>query len=206
MRIQIRRTRCLRFLGRNGASKHLAGCISSAPCGSNRRRDLFTRRLNMQLDKALQFAVVQSWEDLTRGTAPSSIRVEYQGEPGTSLDYLRVWSDRGGGYQRWVCDYWTWTSPAHPSGVHFTNGYHSDGLGQALDFIMKNQDQFARPSDACRDGLVLIHPPTGDQRAEATTWRAEGHGIATNFGSAADEGAPLSGTSLTDLHPGSASL
>ena len=35
----------------------------------------------MQLDKALQFAVVQSWEDLTRGTEPCSIRVEYQGEP-----------------------------------------------------------------------------------------------------------------------------
>ena len=33
----------------------------------------------MQLDKALQFAVVQSWEDLTRGTEPCSIRVEYQG-------------------------------------------------------------------------------------------------------------------------------
>jgi len=206
MRIQIRRTRCLRFFGRNGASKHLAGCISSAPCGSNRRRGLFMRRLNMQLDKALQFAVVQSWEDLTKGTEPCSIRVEYQGEPGTPLDYLRIWSDRSGGYQRLVCDYWTWTSPAHPSGVHFTNGYLSDGFGQTLDFIMKNQDQFARPSDACRDGLVLIHPPSGDQRAEAATWRAESHGIATRFGSAADEGAPLSGTSLTDLHPGSASL
>jgi hypothetical protein len=79
-------------------------------------------------------------------------------------------------------------------------------LGQSLDFIMKNQDQFARPSDACRNGLVLIHPPTGDQRVEATIWRAESHGIATNFGSAADEGAPLSGTSLTDLRAQSAPL
>jgi hypothetical protein len=76
MRIQIRRTRCLRFLGRNGASEHLEGCISSAPCGSNRRRDLFMRRLNMQLDKAFEFAVVQAWEDLTRGAEPCSIRLE----------------------------------------------------------------------------------------------------------------------------------
>ena len=52
----------------------------------------------MQLDKALQFAVVQSWEDLTRGTEPCSIRVEYQGEPVSSLDYLKIWSDKGGGY------------------------------------------------------------------------------------------------------------
>ena len=159
MRIQIRRTRRWQFPGRNVASKHLTWSIPSAPCGSNRRKDLFMRRLSMQLDKALQFAVVQSWEDLTRGTEPCSIRVEYQGEPGTSLDYLRIWSDRGGGYQRLVCDYWTWTSPAHPSGVHFTDGYHSDGLGQSLDFIMKNQDQFARTSDACRDGRVRFTRP-----------------------------------------------
>jgi len=164
------------------------------------------RRLDMQVDKAFQFAVIQAWEDLTRGSAPCSIRVEYQGEPGTPLDYLRIWSDSGGGYQRLVCDYWTWTSPAHPSGVRFTNGYHSDGLGQTLDFIMKNQDRFARRADACRDGLALIYPPTGDQRAEATTWMAESHGIAQNFGGAGVEGAPLSGTPLTDLHPGSESL
>jgi hypothetical protein len=138
--------------------------------------------------------------------SPVSIRVEYQGEPGTSLDYLRIWSDRGGGYRRLVCDYWTWTSPAHPSGVRFTNGYHSGGLDQRLGFIMKNQDQLACRSDACRDGLVLIHPPTGDQRSEATTWKAECDGIATKFGSDADEGAPPSGTSQTDLHPGSESL
>ena len=160
----------------------------------------------MELDKALEFAVILAWEDLMKVTNPCSARVEYRCEPGTSLDYLSVWSDRGGGYQRLVCDYWTWTSPAHPSGVRFTNGYHSDGLGQTLDFIMKNQDQFTRRADACRDGLVLIHPPTGDQRAEAATWMAESHGIVTNFGGAADEGAPLSGTSLTDLHPGSESL
>jgi len=71
---------------------------------------------------------------------------------------------------------------------------------------MKNQYQFTRHGDACRDGLVLIYPPTGDQRAEDTTWNAESHGIAENFGSAAVEGAPLFGTSLTDLHPGSESL
>ena len=160
----------------------------------------------MQLDKALEFAVVQSWEDLTRDTEPCSIRVEYEGEPGTSLDSLRIWSDRGGGYRRLVCDYWTWTSPAHPSGVRFADEYHSDGLGETLDFIMKYQDQFTRRADACRDGLVLINPPTEDQRAEADAWRADSHGAATNFGGAAVEGAPLSGTSLTSVHPGSESL
>jgi len=156
----------------------------------------------MELDKALEYAVILAWEDLMKDAKPCSTRVEYQGAPGAPLDYLRIWSDRGGGYQRLVCDYWTWTSPAHPCGVRFTNGYHSDGLGQTLDFIMKNQDGFTRRTDACRDGLVLIYPPTGDQRAEAATWSADTNGAVTDFGGAEDEGASLPGTSLTDLHLG----
>jgi len=43
-------------------------------------------------------------------------------------------------------------------------------LGQALDFILKNQDQFTRPADACPEGLALFYPPTGDERAAAATW------------------------------------
>ena len=141
----------------------------------------------MQLDTAFQFAVMQAWEDLTKATEPCSIRVEYHCEPGTSLDYLQIWSDRGGGYQHLVCDYWTWTSPAHPSGVRFTNGYHSEGLGQTLDFIMKNQDQFTRRADACRDGLILIDPPTEGERTEALTWMRGLQSAATNVSRVADE-------------------
>ena len=47
-----------------------------------------------------------------------------------------------------VCDYWTSTSSAHPSGVRFRNSYYSEKLTEALDFIMRNQDQFLRSADA----------------------------------------------------------
>lgn len=124
----------------------------------------------MKLDKAFEFAVISAWGDLTKVANPCSARVEYECEPGASLDYLTVWAVKDEGYQDLVCDYWTWTSPAHASGVRFTNAYHSDGLGQALDFIMKNQDQFTRPADACRHGFVLIHPPTEDERIETSNW------------------------------------
>ncbi len=90
-----------------------------------------------------------------------------------------------------MCDYWTWTSSAHPGGVRFRNGHSSDKLAQTLDFIMKNQDQFTRRADACRDGLVLIYPPTGDECTEANTRMREVHGSATNFAGAADERVPL---------------
>jgi len=117
----------------------------------------------MKLDKAFEFAVILAWEDLMKVNESPSVRVEFQCEPGTSLDYLRVWAARPGDEQDLVCDDWTWTSSAHASGVR-TNGYHSDTLALTLDLIMKNQDQFTRPVDACPDGLVLIYPPTEDER------------------------------------------
>jgi len=155
-------------------------------------------RLDMELDKAFEFAVILAWEDLMKVNESPSVRVEYQCEPGTSLDYLTVWAARTGGSNDLVCDYWTWTSPTHASGVLFTNEYHSDSLALALDFIMKNQDQFTRPADACREGSVLIYPPTEDERREASNWRGEVQGTATNFGGSADERVPLSWMSLTD--------
>ena len=94
----------------------------------------------MKLDKAFEGAVISAWQDLMKVASPCSVRVEYECEPGATLDYLSVWAAKAEGYQNLVCDYWTWTSSAHASGVRFTNGYHSDGLGQTLDFIMKNQE------------------------------------------------------------------
>ena len=156
----------------------------------------------MELNKAPHLAVILAWEDLMKVSESPSVRVEYQCEPETSVDYLTVWAASPGGEQGLVCDYWTWTSSAHAGGVRFTNEYHSDTLALTLDLIMKNQNQFARPSDACRDGLVLIYPPTEDERIEASIWRGEVQGAATNFGGAADERSPLSWMSLTDgSHP-----
>jgi len=135
----------------------------------------------MELDKALKFAVVLAWEDLVKVTTPCLARVEYRCEPGTSLDCLNVWSVDAEGHQNRVCDCWTGTSSAHPTGVRFSNSFQSDQLGQALDFILMNQGQFTRLADACRDGLALIYPPTGDERAEAATWMRGVHGAPTNI-------------------------
>src|SRR5690349_20727877 len=121
---------------------------------------------NMELDRALQYAVIAAWEDLAEVFRPCSARVEYLCEPGTALDYLSVWSVRAGGEQDLVCDYRTCASSAHPSGVRFRNGHCSDQLAQSLDLIMKNQGQFPRPAYAGRYGLILIYPPAEDARAE----------------------------------------
>ena len=141
----------------------------------------------MELDKALKFAVILAWEDLMKVTSPCSARVEYRCEPGTSVDYLSIWSVNAESQQQMVCSYWTWTSPAHPSGVRFSNRFQSDQLGQTLDFILMNQGQFTRRADACRDGLALIYPPIGDERTEAATWMSGVHGAPTNVSCPGDE-------------------
>src|SRR5712691_10124025 len=129
-----------------------------------------TWSLELELDQALRYAVILAWEDLMKPTEPRSVRVEYLFESGTALDHLSVWSVRAGGYQDLVCDCWAWASLAHPSGARFGSTLYSDGLAQALVFVMKHQGQFTHPADAGRDGLVQIHPPDAEDRTDAATW------------------------------------
>jgi hypothetical protein len=159
----------------------------------------------MELDKAFESAVISAWQDMMKVANPCSVRVEYECEPGASLDYLTIWAVKAEGYQDLVCDYWTWTSPAHASGVRFANGYHSDGLGQTLGFIMKNQDQFTRPADACRHGFVLIYPPTEDEQIAASGWMGRSMAPAPTAAAPWMKGLPHSSTSSTDCSPRSAS-
>lgn len=154
----------------------------------------------MDLDKALQFAVILAWEDLLKVSEARLARVEYRFEPGVSLEYLSVWSVKAKGYQDKVCDYWISASPAHSNGISFSNGNQSDKLARGLDLILKNQGRFMRPpADACPDGLVLIYPPSADERAEAATWMREFDAIARTSGGTQDEGAmPLSAGAARD--------
>ena len=122
----------------------------------------------MGIDKAFQYAVTLAWEDF-KAIKPRSIRVEYLCEPGAALNHLSVWSVRAGGYRNLVCAYEEPTS-AHPGGTRFANERYSEGLGQTIDFIMQHQNQFTRPADAGRHGLVQVHPPEGDDRIEAAAW------------------------------------
>jgi hypothetical protein len=141
----------------------------------------------VELNKALEFAVILGWDDLKKVSDPSSARAEYRNAAGTAVDYLSIWTVDAEGHQKMVSDYWTWTSSAHPSGMRCTGDFSSRPLGLALDFILMNQDQFTRPADACPEGLALIYPPTGADLIEATTWMGGVHGVATNVSRAVDQ-------------------
>jgi hypothetical protein len=125
----------------------------------------------MDLDNALEFAVILSWPDLTKIAAPVSVRVEYHCESKSLLDHVIVWSGKGKGYSDRVCDYWTSSSSAHPSGARFWKGHESEQLKRSLEFILMNQDRFTSPNTV-RDGLVLVYPPGDAERADAAAWGA----------------------------------
>jgi hypothetical protein len=141
----------------------------------------------MDLDKVLGFAVILGWDDLKKDGDMASARVEFNSAVGTALDYLSVWSVDGEGHQSMLCDYWTWTAPAHARGISFKKDINSPGLASALDFILMNQNQFTRPAGAFPEGLTLVDPPSADERAEATAWMAVAHGAATNVSPAVAE-------------------
>lgn len=134
-----------------------------------------------KLDQAFHLAVTMAWEELRKPTEPRSVRVEYLSEPGVVLDHLSVWSVKAGGYQDFMCDYWTGSSSAHPDGARFGNQHCSGILAQTLGMIMKNQDQFMRPGDAGCHGLVQIDPPVGDEAAQAAAIMSQ---ITSKFGGA----------------------
>ncbi len=129
----------------------------------------------MELDKAFHLAAVQGWDDLMRKKGLLSARAEYSSNPGILLEHLGVWAVKAWGDYDLACDYWTHKSPAHPAGVSFWNGFYSEELAVSLDFIMKNQDQFTRRAEDGSVGLVLINPPTEDEKVESGIWLNKRH-------------------------------
>lgn len=129
----------------------------------------------MELDRALELAVVSSWEDLVKPGDPCSVHVEYKKVPSLPLDSLEVWTVRNRGYGTLVCRCSSITPSSSVSvscegSVHFANSYYSKILANNLAFIMENQCQFTRPADRSIHGLVKIDCPTEEDRSDAADW------------------------------------
>ena len=124
----------------------------------------------MDFEKALEFAVISSWEDLVKPRDNSSIHVEYTNVDGIPVASLEVWAMYKGHGNR-VCDY-SLSSPSglRPQGKHFAGSCASQTLTEALDFIMLNQRRFDRPRGRGVSGLVQVATPTTEDRARAAEW------------------------------------
>ena len=129
----------------------------------------------MDLDRALELAVVSSWGDLVKAGDPCSVRVEYRKVPNLPLDALEVWTVRNRGYGTLVCRYSVGpsNSPSLSSElprVRFANSYDSEMLIKNLNFIVRNQGQFTRPADRSIHGWVRIDCPSDADRNDAAAW------------------------------------
>lgn len=129
----------------------------------------------MELDRALELAVVSSWGDLVKPGEPCSVRVEYKKVADFPLDSLEVWTVRNRGCGTLVCRYTV--APSNSASLspevpraHFANSYHSKMLIKDLDFIMRNQRDFTRPADRSVHGWVRIDCPSEADRKNAAVW------------------------------------
>jgi len=115
------------------------------------------------VERILESAIVANWRDLMHGAQSALVQVEYGYAPSGSLDYLRVWSSITRGYWLLACAYWTSASGFHNAGVHFENGYQSEGLAQIWEIVMQHQDAFAVLPNLARQGLVHLTTPTEEE-------------------------------------------
>lgn len=114
------------------------------------------------LDRVLESAVILSWTDLMKDPASGLLHLEYAFAPDNSLDCLKLWSSKVQGRWHLVCEYWMSPSTSHANGLHFGDGFRSDGLTQTLEFIMRHQQAFSRSPNFGRTGLLQIPSPTDE--------------------------------------------
>lgn len=122
---------------------------------------------NQSLERILESAIVVSWTDLMRGAQTGLIHIEFGFAPSDTLDYLQVWSSKTRGHWLLACEYWMSPSKFHGTGVHFENGYQSEGLAHILELVMQHQNAFVLPPDRGRQGLLQIPTPTQEEMTAA---------------------------------------
>ena len=118
---------------------------------------------DQNLDLVLESAVVVSWADLIQSAPTALIHLEYDFAANGTLDYVRVWSSLTRGHWLLACEYWMSASRFHSTGIHFENGYRSEGLAHILESVMQHQSAFSLPADLGRQGLLQIQSPTEEE-------------------------------------------
>jgi hypothetical protein len=122
----------------------------------------------ISLDRGLEYAVIQSWDELMPDRTAGLIHIEYQTGSDGSIDYLKVWASITRGTWKLACELWMRPLWSHAAGLRFENDYHSDALGNNLELILGQEKGIPRLPDQA--GLIQVHPPTQEERREADQW------------------------------------
>jgi hypothetical protein len=118
-------------------------------------------------DQLLQSSVVVTWADLMRGSQGGLIHVEYDFTASGTLEHLQIWSSIVKGRWLLACGYQRVASEGLNTGVHFHNGYQSEGLARLLELVVSRQKAFILPRNLGRAGLLQIATPTEKESAAA---------------------------------------
>lgn len=121
-----------------------------------------------RLDRALEYAVIQNWDQLMPDSTSGLIHIEYETGPDGSLDFLLIWASTIRGHWNLVCEYWMRPLWKHAIGLRFRKNYHSVDFAHTLEFLMGHEDAFSKLPD--RKGPIQIYPPTQEERNEAERW------------------------------------
>jgi hypothetical protein len=156
---------------------HLRECAGAATEKQiSHSKDIAERSTKMELDRALELAVVSSWNELVSTGEPCSVHVEYQNVSSVPLNSVEVWMIKNRGYGTLICRCSVPSSQtADTSGCVFGNAYRSETLGGDLDFILRNQSQFSRAPGGSVHGLVQVGQPNAEDRSDATSWSRSWH-------------------------------
>jgi hypothetical protein len=133
------------------------------------------RQDQVELDRALQFAVISSWADLVNSGESCLVHVEYNDIPDVPIGSLEVWAIRNRGYGTLVCR--CSMAPSAPApvsfaapNIQFANSYHSEALASSLILVMRNQREFTRRTGGSSHGLVQIDCPSEEDQSDAAAW------------------------------------
>lgn len=123
---------------------------------------------SLQLDSVLADAIVLNWNDLMPESKAGLIHIEYHVDCHGSVEFMKVWASTTWGYWNLICQQWMRGDPSGQSGLHFNNGYKSDGLAKALNSIMQQQEKFRLDTFPGSDRMIQVQPPTEADKAKAT--------------------------------------
>lgn len=124
----------------------------------------------VRLDRALEYAVIQSWDDLMPESTSGLIHLEYQTGADGSLDFLTILASTIRGHWSLICELWIRPLWSHATGLSFSNGYHSEAFACTLKSVIEHESSFTKLPNP--HGLIQIYPPTPEKRSEAKSWRA----------------------------------
>lgn len=124
--------------------------------------------LTARLDRALEYAVIQSWDELMPDSVSGTISIEYQTGADGSLDFFKIWASTIRGHWKLVCECWLRPLWSNATGLRFSNDFHSVDFAHTLEYVMGHQEAFLKLPH--QHGTIQIYPPTQEERREAALW------------------------------------